>query len=496
MIYRPSLFFAFANDKAYGGAFLKELDRERKEIERLLTPNPLCELQVRSDASKKRVLDILDKYAGSIRIFHFSGHAAETGIELENYNGESKRALVAGLAPIVAQQKGVRLVFLNGCSTQGQVTSFHKSGIPVVIATTRPVRDTVASEFAQAFYRALNQGKSIKESFDSAEHSILMDYQVEDLYRAMSFGSQKNRMDKHPFELYVSPGKEAVQYESLSHWHEEYEEQSLKPDEDEKPIAKNDYLLCNRRLANKTFGQHFQPEIKKPKLYLLHAPSEEKSESLTQRFLIHSIDQLLEFKKGLSKEKLDVDFPEASDFEHEDPTYAAEVMKQNLANSLRISSRNLTAQRIISRKSNKDVLFIQHFIMEKYWHKDMAAFIQNWYFSFWQEVTLSEKDPYVIILINLIYTEGGRLLGKFFGGKSTAIEKELKHIHKVQPQICLLNKLSPVPKEDVEQWLKKRCPSFSGIGKELFGKKKALPMEIVQHRLIDITREFNERMMK
>ena len=41
----------------------------------------------------------------------------------------------AGLAAFLGQQRGLQLVFLNGCSTQAQVKGLLEAGVGVVIAT-------------------------------------------------------------------------------------------------------------------------------------------------------------------------------------------------------------------------------------------------------------------------------------------------------------------------------------------------------------------------
>lgn len=60
------------------------------------------------------------------------------------------------------------MVFLNGCSTLGQVDHLLRSGIPAVIATERPVDDVRAKEFAFYFYQSLVGGASLEKAFQQA----------------------------------------------------------------------------------------------------------------------------------------------------------------------------------------------------------------------------------------------------------------------------------------------------------------------------------------
>lgn len=50
-----------------------------------------------------------------------------------------------GLARLLGQRPNLQLVFLNGCSTEGQVAELLAQGVKVVIATDAPVNDRKAS---------------------------------------------------------------------------------------------------------------------------------------------------------------------------------------------------------------------------------------------------------------------------------------------------------------------------------------------------------------
>ena len=73
----------------------------------------------------------------------------------------------------------MKVVFLNGCSTRPQVKYLLESNVPAVIATARPIDDTIARKLSVAFYKALTKGgdeiaggRNIRGAFESAKGFI------------------------------------------------------------------------------------------------------------------------------------------------------------------------------------------------------------------------------------------------------------------------------------------------------------------------------------
>ncbi len=94
-----------------------------------------------------------------------SGHAGHDNLLLGEQEAQSQ-----GIAQLLWQCPNLKLVVLNGCSTREQVTRLLNeegdSGVPVVIATSRPVQDEVATQFAISFYQALGK------QFDNIGHAF------------------------------------------------------------------------------------------------------------------------------------------------------------------------------------------------------------------------------------------------------------------------------------------------------------------------------------
>ncbi len=115
-----------------------------------------------------RISEHLSNHPNQAIIFHFAGHADKNHIVLENAIAKGE-----GLSASLETQENLILVFLNGCSTKSQVEKLLDIGIPAVIATSAPVGDTSAKEFAIDFYNSFCSekgeiNKTLYQAFEDA----------------------------------------------------------------------------------------------------------------------------------------------------------------------------------------------------------------------------------------------------------------------------------------------------------------------------------------
>lgn len=97
-------------------------------------------------------------------LFLYSGHAGRDRLQLEDGVGHSE-----GIAALLGRCPILKVVILNGCSTAEQVKWLLEQKIPIVVATSAPVQDWMATQFSIALFRELSQHKlPIKEAFDRA----------------------------------------------------------------------------------------------------------------------------------------------------------------------------------------------------------------------------------------------------------------------------------------------------------------------------------------
>src|SRR5689334_21269861 len=122
----PAILLAFANDWVDDKRHLRALYAESKAIVEALAP--LVEagaLTVPPPVHNAAVDDVLGAFREGphrdrICIFHFGGHASSSKLMFEDEAGAQTPAHARGLASYLGRQRGLVLVFLNGCSTAGQ----------------------------------------------------------------------------------------------------------------------------------------------------------------------------------------------------------------------------------------------------------------------------------------------------------------------------------------------------------------------------------------
>ena len=214
-----TVFLAFANDRADRARYLRNLPEEQRQVRAALeeaVEAGLCEIVERSNATIDEVLDVFQDpdHRDRIAVFHFGGHAGDAALLLESSGGEATAAHAGGLARFLGAQRGLELVFLNGCSSRGQVQGLLDAGVPAVIATSEAIDDAAATEFSARFYKALASGASVRTAYTEAQAAVQArrGEQTRGAYR--SFVPDVVAEDRWPWDLYVAPGAE----ERLARW--------------------------------------------------------------------------------------------------------------------------------------------------------------------------------------------------------------------------------------------------------------------------------------
>lgn len=217
---RPiAIFFAFANDRSGGARYLRNLPEEQRHVREAMeaaVEAGLCEVVERSNATIDEVLDVFQDpdYRDRIAVFHFGGHAGGAELLMEAASGAVAVAHAGGLARFLGTQRGLELVFLNGCSSRGQVQGLLDAGVPAVIATSEAIDDGVATELSARFYKALASGAAVRTAYAEARGAVQIRQgeQARKTYR--SFVPDEVAEERWPWDLYVAPGAE----ERLARW--------------------------------------------------------------------------------------------------------------------------------------------------------------------------------------------------------------------------------------------------------------------------------------
>ncbi|MCG3157924.1 MAG: hypothetical protein DKINENOH_04560 [bacterium] len=208
---KPVIFLAFAQDRAPGGAYLRnlpaELDGIRKALQKARQAE-LCEVEERANATVENICDVFQEFQDRIAIFHFGGHADSYELLLESLAGAHAAAHREGLVSFLARQLGLKLVFLNGCSTQQHALDLKEAGIPAVIGTARTIDDAVAAGLAVRFYKGLAAGHTIERAWAEAVDQVKMEKGTD--WRALHWQGKTETPDRFPWEICYREGAEKV----------------------------------------------------------------------------------------------------------------------------------------------------------------------------------------------------------------------------------------------------------------------------------------------
>ena len=174
---KPVIFLAFANDEIDGLGYLRSLPEELRGTNEALEKaerDGLCEVVIRSNLTREDLFNVFlnPRYNKRIAIFHYGGHANSYHLLLESPDGSPTPAYREGLVSFLARQESLKLVFLNGCSTEAHAIQLKNAGIPFVIGTSRSIRDKVATDLAIRFYSSISIGATIERAWDDAQDFI------------------------------------------------------------------------------------------------------------------------------------------------------------------------------------------------------------------------------------------------------------------------------------------------------------------------------------
>jgi hypothetical protein len=211
---KPIIFLAFANDRVDNVAYLRNLPKElrgiREELDKAKKAG-LCEVIERANAAIEDIINVFQDaaYKNRITIFHYGGHANSYQLLLESLSGEHSPAHGEGLASFLARREGLKLIFLNGCSTQQHAIELKQAGIPAVVGTSQSINDEVATNLSIRFYSGIANGSTIEKAWLDAEDYIKTKKGTAN-FRDLYWQGKKETENHFPWEIYYKDGAEIV----------------------------------------------------------------------------------------------------------------------------------------------------------------------------------------------------------------------------------------------------------------------------------------------
>lgn len=481
----PVFLLAYANDRSDPERYLRNLVDEVRAIRDALEDKiaPPFRIEVRPNATLDDIIKVFDRYEDQVKIFHYAGHADSFQLMFEQDNEHEGFASMEGFTRLLAQQKGLRFVFLNGCTTENHALSMIEAGIPAVVATSQLINDSAALMFADRFYEQIGNRKSIAKAFNDAEIKVQTAFAGERSggFRALYWGERNldaSELQRFPWNLYGDQ----------TGWRA-----AVKKSSNKGSIV---HLMVNRDRQAEQFRDIVDPilanTLHPPQFFVIHGSRNEKHRSLVTRFKEANIRYSAE--RILGEDQSIVHFYDVKEW-----PYTGELpmrqrnLKRSIARAIEfegLAGSNWNGKDLIERqKSRGKVVIFQHTVSAEKWDSNTLKLI-DWYIKdFWQ--VDGKALPQFIIFLNIIYPEEsqGGVLSRLFGGvnRRQRIQKQLRELNANAGEIFqILREIKPVSYEDVANWVDEYfADDLSGIADILFASnsRKPLPMEVVEYKL-------------
>lgn len=398
---RSTALFLFSNNPdRYLDEVMTEMKAADAAFNKVLS---LCAYKPLWKPSPKEIKDFCRNFPDEVPIFHFTGHARPGGLQLnEDDDFAPKYIFTEGLAETLCIQfKTLKLVFLNGCSTREQAKCFLDLGVPAVIATTRPVRDKVACQFAKEFYENflnLNKPCSLDEAFKLAKSGLVLDYKYIFDPQARKFNSdlldpERSSLDEEEgeevgdgelYQLHLNEKPEFAGFslQTFSEWvtPKPASAPTIPKTEPGKDISfgvePESYLLCNRATEadyiQNIIAKKMAGEMPEPYFFVIHELEEDCPQLLSERIERYGIP------KADTKLFHEIELPKPSDFGLGDPTDPANVERDRFKIRLselykdRFGGAPASENKLCTltpRPETEPLLIVHHYLSPSRWHK-------------------------------------------------------------------------------------------------------------------------------
>ncbi|MEL6671919.1 MAG: CHAT domain-containing protein [Bacteroidota bacterium] len=474
--------------------YLEHLTRETNTVYNYLEPfdiNDMGDVVKLENATQEMVFNAIEawKKHKDIIMFHYGGHADGGGLMLNQEDGSSLSARAPALAELLGSLPDLQLVFLNGCSTKAQVKLLMDQGVKAVIATSEPIQDPMAVDFADRFYKNLTEGENLEESFKQARLFVegRYDYKARQVdYRDLFWEGQEADSRQFPWELYVNNGSEEVLNWRLP------TEQTKKSS-----LSLIDRYTCDRSEQNSRFKASFLQlkTAEKFQFYFIHGEEEQSANGLFQRFVLEQIKTsytgavhhrlaLLEHGTTLAEAKINA---------------KTAFFKALDLNPNQYTPDELTLQTLAKSKiaQEKDCIALMFRIYSQEWKPYTRDYLDWVTHEFCQPGQLPDSAPDFVFFVNVVYEEPTGKKGLFKRILSSSPKSKILKLLKKFPTIQFLPELPPVEKHHINRWFDKVTEDLNLkqklIRQHFQQTEKEMAMIEVEEKLELIIEEINKQ---
>ena len=405
-----------------------KLRKELKEVQKPLTQKDWTPVSLWM-AGSDEIIDVIEKKQDQVRVFHFAGHALGQHIQLNDDLDVKRNSFVEALARRICKYGGIKLVFLNGCSTVDQAKAFLDQQAQAVIATERPLKDKYGLAFARMFYQEFcERGKPLKEAFDDALDNFLTDFQAsktdwedDDLKDAVrgGFAVDDEEEDNKPlYSLHLHPGFPAIATEMFTNWLSPVKAPQTIPIVSpgavkNMGVSPDSYLLCNRRNEAGTFLSFAKSKLEgtlvQPVFFFIHDQQQNCPFELSERFRLYSIKEIsksIPNKKSIELEPVQSHFPDGDKYK----LALSELYHQQYPGSY---DEALNRYRLPKISPDNDLILIYHDLSFLDWEDKWKAFF-DYYTGDYAQVLGQELSQRLVVLCLREYYDDDDPFMQFF----------------------------------------------------------------------------------
>lgn len=475
---------------------LTKLKEELGRVQSLLQ-TPTFVPASRWQCDSEQIRQFFDDYQSKVRLFHFGGHALGKHLQLNDSLEPMRLSFADALAARICQYGGLRLVFLNGCSTQNQAEAFLNQGVAAVIYTQQPLKDRYALYFSRLFYQEFcRNNKPLQVAFNDTLTGFLADNQarqsdwlepeLEAAKRGLVTGAEEEDV---LYILKINPAHPSIATETFRDWQQPATATVTQISQREQAQVKslgvdaNSYLLCNRRREADTFSSRALGKLngaeQDPLFFFIHDKDLNCPYELGLRFKEYGVSNALPPRwQEIELESLAGQFFDGDKYK----LALSELYARHFPGSFNAGLNRWVLQKL---QPDNNLVIVYHDLSVLDWEDGWEAFFRHYTSEYAMQLSRELSSRLVVICLREYYDDGDSF-GALFD--QLAVENASK--------VASFSKLPEIRKSDIGSWQKEVFQETFFTVNELFTADdgqvlSTLPFIKAKQKLSDKIKEFN-----